>query len=222
VPLAIPKEYERGFALIKSLSDSDIERVLEVLSGAIAAADAERISALLIPALPALQGDDIGKLAATLYSLYQFRGHSDISLDRFVKDISDATATVENGDARTSSEEERKVLSEKLKSLLTVRPLSLISKAHQLHGEAGNLFSGAKVISDIRPVWEGDPTEHPEGTVIIQTLKLSYYDIEGPKELYLNLSDDDIETLISALERARDKAVTLTALAKEGWLRVID
>jgi hypothetical protein len=77
------------------------------------------------------------------------------------------------------------------------------------------------VISDIRPVWDEDVKVPPDGVVIAQTLKLKYGDVESPKELYLNMNEEDIELLISVLMRAQQKRATLESLAKESWMKIL-
>jgi hypothetical protein len=61
----------------------------------------------------------------------------------------------------------------------------------------------------------------PDGVVIAQTLKLKYGDVESPKELYLNMNEEDIELLISVLMRAQQKRATLESLAKESWMKIL-
>lgn len=220
--LAIPTEYEGGIIVIKSLSDSDVSRILEILKDASPSSDQADVVRMLRPILPAIPEPDIEKLVETLYSLYLFRSHSDVSIDRFVADLSEATRESGNPEVRTSNPDEVAILKNKFKSLLTVRPLSTLAKAHGLQYDFANIFWDAKVISDIRPVWDGDVKKPPEGIVITQTLKLEYHYARGHGEIYVCLDKDDIEKLISILERARDKAVTLKSLATASSMKILD
>jgi hypothetical protein len=220
--LVIPKQYERGFAVIRSLSDSDINRILEVLKGASPASRPSDIFPILRPALPALPENDVQTFLDTLYSLYLYRSHSDASIDQFVADLSDAIRESESKEVRTTDPDELSALKSKFKSLLTIRPLSTLSKAHRLRYDSANLFSDAKIISDIRPVWDGNVKEPPQGIVITQTLKLEYSRAGGPGELYLLMDEEGIELLISVLARAKEKAATLKSLASGSWMEILD
>lgn len=220
--LEIPKEYERGFIVIKSFSDTDIARILEVLKDAKPTSEPSDILPLLRPALPEIRENDVQGFLETLYSLYKFRSHSDVPIDKFLADLSDAIKESENREIRTSNPDELAVLKSRLKSLLTVRALSILSKAHGLRRDFQSIFSDAKIISDIRPVWDGNVKDHPEGVVITQTLKLEYYHIGGPAELYLYMDKGDVELLISVLTRAQEKMATLESLAKKDWMKILD
>lgn|GEM_PF-4994271 len=221
-PLEIPKEYERGFIVIKSFSDADIARILEVLKDAKPTSEPADIFPVLRPALPEVPENDVQRFLETLYSLYKFRSHSDVPIDQFVADLSEAIKESENKEIRTSNPDELAVLKSKLKSLLTVRALSILSKAHGLRRDFQSIFSDAKIISDVRPVWDGNVKDPPEGVVITQTLKLEYFHIGGAGELYLYMDKEDVELLISVLTRAQEKMATLESLAKKGWMKILD
>jgi mRNA-degrading endonuclease YafQ of YafQ-DinJ toxin-antitoxin module len=136
-------------------------------------------------------------------------------------DLLEAIKESDNKEIQTTNAAELAILESKFKSLLTIRPLSTLAKAHELRGDFANIFWDAKVISDIRPVWDEDVKVPPDGVVIAQTLKLKYGDVESPKELYLNMNEEDIELLISVLMRAQQKRATLESLAKESWMKIL-
>ena len=219
--LAIPKEYERGIALIKSLSDSAVNQILEVLRKTGPATDPANTASALLPLL-SQNSDDAEKFANLIDSLYFLRSHLDVSIDRFLDILIEAVKESTNRDIQTIDTGELASLRSKFNSLLTVPPLSTRAKAHGLLSESANLFWDAKVISDIRPVWDGNVKEPPEGIVITQTLKLEYRHSGGTGELYLLVKKGDIENLISALKRAQDKMATLKSLPKSDWMKILD
>lgn len=219
--LTIPKEHERGITVIKSLSDSDVSQISDVLKKSSPARDPTDIVSALRSVLQRYPEDDIKKLADAIYSLYFFRSHSDVSVERFVSDLSEAIKESQNKEVQTTNPDELAILKSKLKSLLTIRPLSVVAKAHILQRDSANIFSDAKIISDIRPVWDGNVNDPPDGIVITQTLKLEYADAKGPEELYLYMDKDDVELLISVLTRAREKMVTLESLATQSWMKIL-
>lgn len=220
--LKIPSEYDEGIALIKSLSLSDVERVVEVLKGARPSSDAEEIVQMLSPTLASVPEENVREFAGTLYSLYLFRAHSDVSINQFIEDLCDAMMESDNPKVRTTKADELIDLKKKFMALLTVRPLSTLSKAHGLRYEFANVFWDAKVVSDIRPVWEDDARKPPQGVVLTQTLKLEYHYAGGHGELYVCLDDHHIDKLISVLKRAQEKRSTLRSLAKDSWMTILD
>ena len=219
--LVIPKEYEQGIIVIKSLSDSDVNRILEVLKDASPSSEPADIATMLRPNLPEISDTDIQQFAETLHSLYLFRSHSDVSADQFAVDLAEATRESGNPKVHTTNPEELAALERKLKSLLKVRPLSILAKALGLQYDFANIFWDAKVLSDIRPVWDGDVTKPPEGIVITQTLKLEYHYVGGHGEIYVCLDNEDIEQLISVLQRAKDKVTTMKSLVKVSSMKIL-
>lgn len=220
--LTIPEEYERGIINIKNLSDSDLDKVLEVLKSASPEVDSTENTDKLRSILPSSSEDDVEKLVEALYSLYSFRAHADVPVEEFLDDLSDAINESDNKELRTSNPDDLKVFRSRLKSLLTIQSLSTHIKARGLRTDFANIFWDAKIISDIRPIWDGDVKQPPEAVVITNTLKLEYHDIHGHGELYVCLDKEDIEMLISVLMRAQDKIATLNTLTTSKWMKIIE
>ena len=220
--LTIPKEYEAGVANAKKLSDADTERVLRVLKEADPGASPSEIVEKLREVLPSFPKDDVDKLVEALYSLSRFRADVNVSVGEFVDDLVDAIRESANKDIHTSSRDELERLRNRFKSLLTAGPISVLAKARELRQDFANIFWDAKVITDIRPVWNGDATQPPEGVVITNTLKLEYHHVGGHAELYMYLNKEDIETLIYVLVRAQDKMATLRTLATAQWMKILE
>lgn len=220
--LTIPGEYERGIANIKTLSDSDVDNVLKVLKDASAEAEPFELAVKLQPILPSLPENGVEKMIEALFSLYFLRAEADVSIEEFIDDLSDAIRESENKEIQTSNPDELKRLKNRFRSLLTIRPLSTQAKAVGLRTDFVNIFWDARVITDIRPIWNGDVKQAPEAVVITNTLKLEYHDIHGHEELYVYVDKKDIEKLIAALMRAQDKGATLRTLATAKWMKVIE
>lgn len=219
--LTIPVEYERGIANIKSLSDADAGKILKVLNDESPGTSPAQIARKLQPSLP-FSEDDVAELVKALCSLYAIRAYADAAVDEFVDDLARAISKSTNKDLQTSDPEELRRLKRIFESLLTVRSLSTQSKAHSLRTDFANIFWDAKIMSDIRPIWDGDVKQPPDATVITNTMKLEYHHIGGHGEFYVCLDKDDIETLMSVLKRAQDKMATLQRLATATWMKTIE
>lgn len=219
--LKIPKEYEQGIVVVKSLSDSDVHQILEVLKGENQTIDPPALVSAVLPILSQRSRNEVRNFAEALHSLYFLRAHSDVEIEKFVDDLIDAVRLSDNKQLQTSDPEELVHLRNTFKSLLTVRRLSLQLKADELGEDFANIFWDAKIITDIRPIWEGDVKRPPEGTVITNTLKLEYHSAGGHGELYLYIDKDDIDTLLSVLNRSKDKMTTLESLATASWMKIL-
>lgn len=219
--LTIPKEYEQGVVVIKSLTDSDVNRILEVFKDQSLTSDPGSILSLVRPILTQRSEVEIKNFVDALRSLYFLRAHADIETGKFVDDLVEAIRASKNKQVQTSDPEELARLRTTFKSLLTVRALSTQTKADELQRDFANIFWDAKVITDIRPVWDGDVRKPPAGAVITNTLKLEYHYTGGHGELYVYLDKEDIDTLLLALKRAKNKMATIESLATARWMKIL-
>jgi hypothetical protein len=220
--LAIPREYERGIVVIKTFSDADVDRVVQFLKSADARLDRAELTSKLSSLLESLSKEDVAKFAETLTSLYFLRAHSDVSVEQFVDDLTDAVRESDNKDILTLDSAELAQLKKRFSLLLTIRALYTRSKALGLRTDFANIFWDAKVITDIRPIWDGDVTQVPDGIVITNTLNLEYHHVGGHGEIYIAIDNEDIELLIAVLKRAQDKTVTLSKSEKPKWMEILE
>jgi hypothetical protein len=85
-----------------------------------------------------------------------------------------------------------------------------MSKAIRLQRDCERLYCGARIISDIRPVFGDSVEELPVSAVITHTLKLGYDEMREHKEFFIVLDEADLDALQDVLERAKVKGDTLT------------
>ncbi len=100
-----------------------------------------------------------------------------------------------------------------LEQLLALDKVWVVAKAADLAYEYANLLQDARIITDIRPVFDQDGTAI-EAAVVSFTLRLYYDNREGDHSLSVALDENDIRNVINECNRARAKAKT----AKERML----
>jgi hypothetical protein len=219
--LKIPKEYEQGIVFIRSLSDSDVNRILDVFRDESLTLDPATIASLVRPILAQRSENEVENFVEALCSLYFLRAHAEVDIGKFIDDLIEAVSESENKQVQTTDPEELAHLRSTFKSLLTVQALSTQTKAQELQRDFANIFWDAKVITDIRPIWDGDVRRPPVGTVVTNTLKLEYHHAGGHGELYVYIDKEDIDTLLSALKRAKNKTATIESLATANWMKIL-
>jgi len=94
-----------------------------------------------------------------------------------------------------------------IKDLLFVRAVRLVATALDLSYEYQNVLQGARIVTDIRPVFneEGDGIEV---AVVSQTLRLRYDTTEGDHSLSIAMDENDVRDLERQCQRALKKART--------------
>lgn len=219
--LRIPQEYETGIAHAKKLSDPEVDKILQILKEASPQTKRSEIAATVHQSIPNLSESGIESFLDALDSLYFIRANADSDIDDFVSDLISGIRRSRNKDIQTTDPEELGRLGERFRLLLTVAPLVTKAKAEALRQDFANIFWDAKVITDIRPIWDGSVSQPPEATVITNTLKLEYHHTGGHGELYVYLDKNDIESLMIVLQRALDKMATLRTLTTAKWMKII-
>ena len=219
--ITVPQRYSRGLAKIKSLSKQQAEDVAKALSKAHTGTRREMLS-LVQPALQSFSREDVTALAETLRSLYSARTGMDTPVDQFVPLLVAAVRQSGYEEVHTEDPDELSRLESTLTSLLGVQPLSVMSKARDLQLDFANTFCDAKVITDMRPVFDVDVQRPPVGVVLTHTLKLEYHDVAGKHtEIHIALEKNEIERLMSVLRRAQQKENTLSEVAVKAGMPIL-
>lgn len=101
-----------------------------------------------------------------------------------------------------------------LTKLLASETIRLPAKSLQLSTDHSALFASANVVTDVRPVFDGDRNA-VEGGIIIQTLRLHYFEGGEEKDVSIALDVEDLKNVIAELEKAKNKAETTRKLFTE-------
>ncbi len=99
-------------------------------------------------------------------------------------------------------------------SLLSSEAVKLVATAIDLSYEYANLLRRARIITDIRPIFDV-AAEKINGAVVSHTLRIRYDNTEGNHDLSLAMDAKDIDDLRRECERALKKAKTAKSLMAE-------
>jgi hypothetical protein len=92
-----------------------------------------------------------------------------------------------------------------LTELFSLRIIYLSASAVDLSFEHVNLFRGARILTDIRPIFNEEASAI-EGSVITHTLRLRFENTQGRHELTFALEEPDVTKIAEQCERAISKA----------------
>lgn len=116
----------------------------------------------------------------------------------------------------------RQRLSARLASLLTAESLVLIAKAIDLRQDQQRVFHTARILTDLRPIFSDDVNSPPVGTVAFHELKLEYYEDGDIRSIFVGLSEEDLNALSRAVERAQSKSAAIAKWTLGSDLRQIE
>jgi hypothetical protein len=95
---------------------------------------------------------------------------------------------------------------------LDLDSVTTTGRALDLLTEHEHVFHSARVLTDIRPVFGDDPAESPNGALVVESLKLEYFDEGATCSIYLALSHGDLRSLRDTIDRALGKSETIQGL----------
>jgi hypothetical protein len=139
----------------------------------------------------------------------------------------DASVTVEELAASVTSEVLKRkgehpdpaILEGRLAALLGIQSLKLWAKASDVQHQYEDIFFGARIISDIRTVFESDGV-NPLGAMVIHNLEIKsgrggFHQLH---DKFYALDNADLDILEQVIQRAKTKTVSLENIIKQANL----
>jgi len=201
--------------------DTAIE-LTSVLGNAPVSFDPRKVLKTAISRVASISPTDAASINEALISLLLLRARSDESQTDVIDELS---AAIQESDAEELQlpDEVRANAKNRLSMFLGIPSLLVSSKAISVRLENDKLFSKARVVSDIRPIFGENVKESPQAAIILHQLGIHYFQDGDHKEFFVAMDTDEIQELISSLERAKAKAESLeTVLAAANLLHLKD
>lgn len=221
MPLRVPKRYEGGLARIRDLSDDSAQEFLAALQQVPSTINQDSLSSAVAAMVDTVAASDVDEAVPALLFLYSLRDRSQSS----ASDIADGVAR-EMERAATENDphwsKSRDLFRTRLVELLSVDKVRVVARAGGLLLENEHSLTRARVITEIRPVFEQEnPKATPEGAMIVHTLKISYWADEETKHFFVALDENDVSDLSEQLGRANSKAESLKAILEKAQVPYI-
>jgi hypothetical protein len=190
-----------------------IESSPEILTSRQAASDKASTLTKLTP------DDGFELLEAVIPLMYYKASHPTANL---LKDIS-ATLTIseKKTDTKLSASLVPK-LEKNLGRILTLSGAALKAKAMSVATDSQRLFSEAKILSDMRPVFGDDVSKVPLGIVILHNLKVQFAENGEERDFFVSLDSQDLKDLQACISRALEKEASLGRFASQSNLKLFD
>jgi hypothetical protein len=158
---------------------------------------------------------DVKAILDALVSLYVLKsGSESVTLEQFVDDICEAMGLLDS-EARVT-EAQRPTFRERILTLLSADRFWLVSKAYDLQTDDERTFCDARILTDLRPIFDTPVTAGSKGAVIVHLLKLGYHESnKRHQKFYVSLDSKDLKELRKVIDRAEEKAATLKSQFKD-------
>ncbi len=199
----VPLLVQRGFRALAGFSPKTIEDLLGALSAADPSLSVDDIAGQVASEVPESTKDEVSNFVRVLVSLYRSRQEYGFSVEETVATVSNDISNID-----LTSEQQKNVKAQ-LARFLDIEPLKVTAKAFDVLSAHERLYYGARIFTDMRPVFNDDQTQPPAAIVVVQKLKLTYQENGELRDIYLMMDSSDVVNLREALKRADEKAGSL-------------
>jgi hypothetical protein len=219
--ITIPESARPAISSLAHLSAEDFKTFLKALERAKPAAGPDLFWKHVAEHAPKIDTSTIKMIVSELFSMNYAIENSNISPEDFAKAISDALFSEQSEDFQIN-ETDRDILRDRLTKLFELKDsLRLTAKALDILTDAQHLFYTAKILTDIRPVFNEEGTAI-EAAVIIHNLLIHYGDAGDHKNFFVTLDTSDVKLLREVLDRADEKAKVLQPLLQRSEISYLD
>lgn len=116
----------------------------------------------------------------------------------------------------------RDQVASRLARLIEARAVATTARAADLQGDHERIFHDARVLSDIRPVFDLDLDGPPTGAVVNQELKIEYFEGDRLREIFIALDRADLDRLKDLVDRAIKKNDAIQDLLRTAGMTYFD
>jgi hypothetical protein len=127
--------------------------------------------------------------------------------DEFAKEVADAALEASSPQFPFNAEK-RDILVRRLEDLFGTNGLQITAKVRDVLSDADKVFQGARVLTDLRPVFDQEANEI-RSAVVIHNLRIRYFENGDLRDFYVSLEASDVELLLDALRRALKKGALI-------------
>jgi hypothetical protein len=204
---SIPRSHQRAFQSVADLPEDQFRALVRSLEGPGSSFSRLDLVAAMVSAAPALSSDQGNSLLTALIAAAASRFRYGYDAEEM------ASFVVESGDA---SQADQTANEERLTQLISAQSLTRLAKASDVLTEHQQILHEARILTDIRPIFEDDPSREPEAAVMLHTLRIQYHDTSGHvRSMYFGMDSDDLNTLRNVVDRALKKAASLEGLVAQ-------
>ena len=208
--IKIPPHHVKSFGDLLSQSDSDWSVMLDALQKL----EPKAPLALYASSVEKHLGKETGfvsGLVQVLSSFLSLREHFPGSVDELVSELYEAAVK----EGLETSEETWNRFVRNLKSFFaTNTSLEMVAKARDIAYEEERILYDVRVITDLRPIFRREIEKKPQAFIVSHALRISYYENEQSKEVYLALDRNDLKRMQTIATRALEKEDALVTLVK--------
>lgn len=223
MPLIVPEQQIVHIRKFLELPEDKIEAFLDALAKAGPQFNffdlSQEVSVRLEISRPLIQG-----MVQVLASLYRTKDVQTTPIDPFLDEQVYVALTRAKTFSEKNADAEWARLRKFFKEALSLeRTIGTAAKAGYILTQHERLFVGARILTDVRPIFHLDVSEKPDSAVIVHMLRITQRDNFGNQaDQYFALDSNDIRILKTLIDRAMKKEETLKVLMKDAGVSILN
>lgn len=217
--MRIPEKFQKSFQRLATMKEGDFNRLKEALANTQPTFDIETFAERVASKDEGLSAAEISDLVGAVAPLMSSAEQEDV--EEFAEWVS---TTVQGNEKLDMGKDDAANLVHRLHDLFAFDDtLGTVAKARAIYFFQGNDFCGAKIVTDVRPIFRSDPNLDPVAAVLVHTLQIGYHRIKSQEhqDFTIMLDEDELDELQEAIERARAKAKTLVRITEKAGMRCL-
>lgn len=219
--LKIPKENEEGLKKLIALDDESVQDLFSALGEVSPILSSIGLSSKVASKVDTIPRSDVDDIVGVLLPLYLLREHYEVSTSEMAEDVCRGLDRSDDEEIRLSGED-REHFKSRLIELLDVESIRIGAKGLEVLFENQRSFLGARIVTEIRPIFGSNPEEAPAGALVVHMLKITYREDGQDNEFFVALDTTDVGTLRNALDRADTKVGSLKELLEKARIAYVD
>jgi hypothetical protein len=219
--IRIPKSSYPAIQNLTHLSAADFDDFLKALSSSRPTLKSDSFRRQVASHLPNIDQSIIESIVDELFAMDHLRDDLDATGEQLSKLISEAAVEAQSEEF-PFKETDRNILQARLAKIFELRQaVSLSSKALDLLTDQDRVFYTAKILTDVRPVFNALGNSI-DAAIIIHNLRIHYGQGGDHKDFYVSMDTSDIQSLREVLDRADEKARCLQDLLQRSGVSYLD
>jgi hypothetical protein len=219
--LRIPKESEKGLKKLAALDDESVRELASTLREMSPVLSPSELSSKVASEVDTIPRRDIDDIVGVLLPLHLLRERREVSTPEIAEDVCQTMDQSDDNELRLSGNDRERFKSH-LIELLDVESVHLGAKALEMLFENQRSFLGARIVTEVRPIFGRNPEDTPPGALIVHMLKITYREEGHDKEFFVALDTTDVGALRNVLDRADKKTEGLKAYLERTRVSYID
>ncbi len=209
--LSVPPRLRDGLASLGALSDECYAAFLDELRDAGSADTVQALASRIENQFPESSRASIEKIITAVDISQSVQKASHVEPSEFA---SDAWEALKQDAPELIAGLDREKFQARLSALISETDIQLTtSKVKELRAEVERHMCGARIISDVRPVFSQDASKPPKAMTIMHTMQIQFHDDTfAHHEFYVSVSREQLTRINEAVERAILKESTLKSM----------